>query len=60
MKTEEQWYSPRVECDVRLVRWGHHGAPVLLFPTAGGDAEEVERFGLVDSLSGLLAAGCSP
>jgi esterase/lipase superfamily enzyme len=30
---------------------------VLVFPTAGGDAEEVERFGLVDALSGLLATG---
>ncbi len=57
MKATEQWYSPRVETDVRLVRWGHHGRPVLLFPTAGGDAEEVERMGLIDSLGGLLAAG---
>ena len=28
-----------------------------MFPTAGGDAEEIERFGLIDSLSGLLGAG---
>jgi esterase/lipase superfamily enzyme len=31
--------------------------PVLVFPTAGGDAEEIERFGLIDALSDLLAAG---
>lgn len=40
-----------------MVRWGETGTPVLLFPTAGGDAEEVERFGLVGALRGLLGAG---
>lgn len=42
---------------MRLVRWGEVGTPVLIFPTAGGDAEEIERFELIESLSGLLAAG---
>jgi esterase/lipase superfamily enzyme len=36
---------------------GAVGVPVLLFPTAGGDSEEVERFGVIEALSGLLAAG---
>lgn len=40
-----------------LVRWGEIGVPVLVFPTAGGDAEEIERFGLVESLGGLMEAG---
>ncbi len=35
----------------RLVRWGTYGQPVLLFPTAGGDAEEIERF-LLDRRAG--------
>ena len=43
------WYSERVERDVDLVRWGSYGTPVLVFPTAGGDAEEIERFHLVDA-----------
>ncbi len=30
---------------------------MLLFPTAGGDAEEAERFQMIGALSGLLAAG---
>ena len=42
--------------DVTLVRWGHFGQPVLLFPTAGGDAEEIERFHLIDAL-GAAARG---
>ena len=44
-----RWYSPRVEREVTVVRWGTIGTPVLVFPTAGGDAEEIERFQLVDA-----------
>lgn len=40
-----------------MVRWGHYGRPVLLFSTAGGDAEEAERFLMVEALGELLAAG---
>ncbi|MFL5318567.1 MAG: esterase family protein [Myxococcaceae bacterium] len=40
-----------------LVRWGHAGVPVLLFPTAGGDAEEVERWQMMKVLAPLLDAG---
>lgn len=51
------WYSTHVERDVQLVRWGHFGTPVLLFPTAGGDAEEVERFHLISAIEPLIDAG---
>lgn len=40
-----------------MVRWGTVGQPVLLFPTAGGDAEEVERWNLIAALGPLLEAG---
>ena len=33
-----RWRSPRLEREVTVARWGHWGTPVLLFPTAGGDA----------------------
>ena len=52
-KDVERWYSGRLETDTQLVRWGDFGTPVLLFPTAGGDAEEVERFHLVGVLGDL-------
>ena len=39
------------------MRWGHFGKPVLLFPTAGGDAEECERFLMLKVLSPLISAG---
>jgi len=57
MKETVRWHSSIVEQDVQLVRWGHFGTPVLLFPTAGGDAEEAERFYLVAALQPLLEAG---
>jgi len=33
------------------------GQPVLVFPTAGGDAEEIERFLMIRALEPLLQAG---
>jgi esterase/lipase superfamily enzyme len=57
MKTTSRWYSHRVMRDVSLARWGHLGVPVLLFPTAGGDAEEMERFQMMQVLAPLLDAG---
>ena len=52
-----RWHSPRLDQAVQLVRWGHFGTPVLLFPTAGGDAEEVERFHLIRVLEPLIDEG---
>jgi len=57
MKEVFRWFSPYVEQDIQLVRWGHLGTPVMLFPTAGGDAEEVERFHLIGALKPLIDAG---
>jgi len=57
LKERTGWHSERLGQGVGVVRWGHWGRPVLLFPTAGGDAEECERHGLVDAVGGLLEAG---
>ncbi len=57
MKVTERWYSERTQRELTLIRWGHYGVPVLLFPTAGGDAEEVERHHLVSRLTPMLEAG---
>ena len=51
------WHSERLPVPARVVRWGHWGTPVLLFPTAGGDFEEVERFRLIHALAPLIDAG---
>ncbi len=56
-KAVERWRSDRMHQEITLVRWGHYGVPVLVFPTAGGDAEEIERHKLVDHLGGLIDDG---
>ena len=56
-KEVTRWFSHRLEQEMPLVRWGHYGTPVLLFPTAGGDAEEIERFHMITVLAPLIDAG---
>lgn len=56
-KISATWYSPRLRQEMHVVRWGTLGQPVLLFPTAGGDAEECERFLMLKVLDPLLTAG---
>jgi esterase/lipase superfamily enzyme len=56
-KVVTRWRSERLERDVTLVRWGSFGRPVIVFPTAGGDAEEIERFLMIEALAGLIDAG---
>jgi esterase/lipase superfamily enzyme len=57
VKAVERWFSDRLQHEITLVRWGTFGRPVLVFPSAGGDAEEIERNGLVDACGQLLAEG---
>ena len=56
-KTTESWHSDRMEQRINLARWGSYGVPVLVFPTAGGDAEEIERHHLLGHLAPLLDDG---
>src|SRR5580658_2594927 len=49
--------SERLADPITVVRWGVFGRPVLVFPSAGGDAEEIQRHGLVDACGSLLAEG---
>ena len=56
-KARARWHSERLHREVAFVRWGHWGRPVLLFPTAGGDAEEIERMGVVGALAPLIEGG---
>ena len=51
------WRSPRLGMDMPIVRYGHWGKALLLFPTAGGDFLEAERMWLIKSIEPLLLAG---
>src|SRR6201982_272739 len=57
LRVRERWVCERLQTDVTVVRWGAFGVPVLVFPSAGGDAEEIERYGLVNACGPLLAEG---
>jgi esterase/lipase superfamily enzyme len=57
VKATERWYSERLRQHIALARWGHFGTPVLVFPTAGGDAEEIERNGVVAACGDLIESG---
>lgn len=57
-KLSTGWHSPRLGGTyVAVRRWGFFGTPVLLFPTAGGDAEESERFLMLKVLAPLINHG---
>src|SRR5262249_33623962 len=51
------WTTPRLREPARMARWGPYGTPVLIFPTAGGDFQEIQRFHLVSALSELIERG---
>ena len=54
-KHKMSWHSPSLGGrEITLVRYGISGTPLLLFPTAGGDAEEPERFHLITAIGDFL------
>jgi esterase/lipase superfamily enzyme len=57
VKATGRWWSERLREPIGLARWGSSGTPVLVFPTAGGDAEEIERNGLIGACRPLVEAG---
>lgn len=57
MRVHTAWHSDRLGREVSVTRWGHFGLPLLIFPTAGGDAEEIERFHVISTLDEYLARG---
>lgn len=56
-KVSETWRSARLGREVKVVRWGEVGQPVLFFPTAAADAEECERFHVTTALAQHLRDG---
>jgi esterase/lipase superfamily enzyme len=56
---EEQhgWYSARLEKQMNIHVYGHYGAPIVVFPTSGGDEREYEGQGMIAALSHHIDAG---
>jgi esterase/lipase superfamily enzyme len=58
MRREHQyWYSPRLGRDMGVVIYGHWGAPMIAFPTSGGDEWEYERQGLIGAIGDAIEGG---
>jgi esterase/lipase superfamily enzyme len=58
MKVEHHvWHSVRLGRDMGIRVYGHYGAPILVFPTSGGDEWEYERQGMVEALAGPVDDG---
>lgn len=52
-----QWYSPRLNKNMEIVKYGHFGFNLLMLPSAAADYLEYERFLLIDTLKPYIEAG---
>jgi esterase/lipase superfamily enzyme len=52
-----RWYSHRLGRDMRMRVYGHYGAPLLAFPTSGGDEGEYEGQGMIGALAHHIDGG---
>lgn len=50
------WHSPALDRAMDVACWGDFGVPLVLFPTAGGDFLECERFLMIRVLTPLIEA----
>lgn len=56
-KEYHSWHSPILGMTMPVVRYGHYGNPLLMFPTAAADCEEYERFHLIASIQHHIDSG---
>jgi esterase/lipase superfamily enzyme len=52
-----RWRSPNLEREMGMVVYGHWGAPLLVFPTSGGDEWEQEQQGMIGALAEFIDGG---
>lgn len=53
----ETIYSQALERDVQILTFGHFGAPVIAFPSGGGQFHDFEDNGMVDAIAHLIDGG---
>lgn len=56
-RSYHQWHSPNLGRAMELLVFGHHGAPVIVFPTSQGRFFEYEDRGMVGALSEHIERG---
>jgi esterase/lipase superfamily enzyme len=58
MRTDyHRWFSHRLGRDMGVAVYGHWGAPILTFPTSGGDEWEMAGQSMIGALSEFIEAG---
>lgn len=53
----ETIYSPAIGRDMQLLSFGHFGAPVIAFPSGGGQFFDFENNGMVGAIAPLIEEG---
>jgi esterase/lipase superfamily enzyme len=56
-RTAAELWSPAIGAAGTVIRYGHWGRPVLVFPSEQGRAQDFEANGMVGAAAGLLQAG---
>lgn len=56
-RTLDSWYSPSLNKEMEIAVYGYYGFALLMFPSAGADYLEYERFHLIDSIKPLIEDG---
>jgi esterase/lipase superfamily enzyme len=51
------WHSPRLGRGMGIAVYGHYGAPIVVFPTSGGDEYEYAGQGMIGALAPWIDAG---
>lgn len=52
-----KWWSPRLNKDMEIVKYGYYGFALLMFPTAAADYLEYERFYLIEAIRPYIESG---
>ena len=56
-KNISSWFSPSLNKEMPIARYGHDGFNLLLVPTAAADYLEYERFQMMDALVPYIDSG---
>jgi esterase/lipase superfamily enzyme len=56
-RAQAELWSDRIGAAGTLIRYGHYGRPVLVFPAEQGRAADFEAAGMVAAAGGLIGAG---
>ena len=57
LRRYEKIYSPAIGRDIQVTAFGHFGAPIIAFPSGGGQFFDFENNGMIGAVAHLINAG---